>query len=112
MALKEGCRRSSPVLLEPTMDLEVVVPEEYMGDTIGDLNSRRGKILGMKARAGAQVITALIPLSEMFGYATDLRSMTQGRGVFTMQFKQYDIVPKHISDGIAEKNQGRRKGDD
>jgi elongation factor G len=78
-----------------------------MGDIIGDLNSQRGKILGMKARSGAQVVTAIIPLAEMFGYATKLRSMTQGRGVFTMQFKYYDTVPKHISDGISEKNQGR-----
>jgi elongation factor G len=107
MAFKEGLRRANPVLLEPTMDIEVVMPEEYMGDIIGDLNSRRGKISGMRARAGAQVVTGLIPLAEMFGYATELRSMTQGRGVFSMQFKYYDMVPKHISDGIAEKNQGK-----
>ncbi len=114
MAFKDGCRRAIPVLLEPTMDLEVVIPEEYMGDVIGNLNSRRGKILGMKMRGGAQVISALIPLAEMFGYATHLRSMTQGRGVFTMQFKQYDVVPKHVSDGIVAKNQGRtgRAGDE
>jgi elongation factor G len=114
MAFKDGCRRATPVLLEPTMDLEVIVPEEYMGDVIGNLNSRRGKILGMKMRGGAQVISALIPLAEMFGYATHLRSMTQGRGVFTMQFKQYDVVPKHVSDGIVAKNQGRsgRAGDE
>ncbi|MBI3359224.1 MAG: elongation factor G, partial [Nitrospirae bacterium] len=89
MAVKEAQKRSKPVLLEPTMDLEVVMPEEYMGDVIGNLSSRRGKILGMKMRGGAQVVTALVPLAEMFGYATELRSMTQGRGVFTMQFKQY-----------------------
>jgi elongation factor G len=109
MAYKEGMRRASPVLLEPTMDLEVVVPEEYMGDVIGNLSSKRGKILGMKMRGGAQVITALVPLAEMFGYATDLRSMTQGRGVFTMQLKQYDVVPKFTSDEIIAKHQGTSK---
>lgn len=106
MAVKEAQKRSKPVLLEPTMDLEVVMPEEYMGDVIGNLSSRRGKILGMKMRGGAQVVTALVPLAEMFGYATELRSMTQGRGVFTMQFKQYDVVPKNTSDEIISKNQG------
>ncbi len=106
MAVKEAQRRAKPVLLEPTMDLEVVIPEEYMGDVIGNLSSRRGKILGMKARAGAQVVTALVPLAEMFGYATELRSMTQGRGVFTMQFKQYDVIPKVTSDEIIAKHQG------
>ncbi len=106
MAFKEGTRRASPVLLEPTMDLEVVTPEEYMGDVIGNLNSRRGKILGMRMRGGAQVINALVPLAEMFGYATDLRSMTQGRGVFSMQFKQYDVVPKYTADAIIAKHQG------
>jgi elongation factor G len=106
MAVKEAQKRATPVLLEPTMDLEVVIPEEYMGDVIGNLSSRRGKILGMKMRGGAQVVTALVPLAEMFGYATDIRSMTQGRGVFTMQFKQYDVVPKNTSDEIISKNQG------
>jgi elongation factor G len=106
MAVKEAQRRAKPVLLEPTMDLEVVIPEEYMGDVIGNLSSRRGKILGMKVRGGAQVVTALVPLAEMFGYATELRSMTQGRGVFTMQFKQYDVIPKVTSDEIISKHQG------
>jgi elongation factor G len=106
MAVKEAQKRAKPVLLEPTMDLEVVIPEEYMGDVIGNLSSRRGKILGMKARGGAQVVTALVPLAEMFGYATELRSMTQGRGVFTMQFKQYDVIPKVTSDEIISKHQG------
>jgi elongation factor G len=108
MAVKEAQRRATPVLLEPTMDLEVVIPDEYMGDVIGNLSSRRGKILGMKMRGGAQVVTALVPLSEMFGYATELRSMTQGRGVFTMQFKQYDVVPKMTSDEIISKSQGAK----
>ena len=88
------------------MDLEVVVPEEYMGDVIGRLSSKRGKILGMTMRGGAQVVSALVPLAEMFGYATDLRSMTQGRGVFSMQFSRYEAVPKIISDEIVAKNQG------
>ncbi len=106
MGFKEASKRANPALLEPIMDLEVIVPEEYMGDVIGNLSSKRGKILGMKMRGGAQVISALVPLAEMFGYATDLRSMTQGRGVFTMQFAHYDVVPKNISDEIIAKSQG------
>ena len=106
MGFKEATKKASPVLLEPIMDLEVIVPEEYMGDVIGNLSSKRGKILGMKMRGGAQVISAQVPLSEMFGYSTDLRSMTQGRGVFTMQFANYDVVPKNISDEIIAKSQG------
>ncbi len=106
MAFKSATKKADPVLLEPVMDLEVVVPEEYMGDVIGRLSSKRGKILGMTMRGGAQVISSFVPLAEMFGYATDLRSMTQGRGVFTMQFSKYDVVPKVISDGIIAKNQG------
>lgn len=106
MAFKAAAKNADPVLLEPIMDLEVIVPEEYMGDVIGKLSSKRGKILGMTMRGGAQVISALVPLAEMFGYATDLRSMTQGRGVFTMRFSKYDVVPKHISDEIIAKNQG------
>lgn len=106
MGFKEATKRASPALLEPIMDLEVIVPEEYMGDVIGNLSSKRGKILGMKMRGGAQVISAQVPLAEMFGYATDLRSMTQGRGVFTMQFAHYDVVPKNISDEIIAKSQG------
>ncbi|VAX26818.1 Translation elongation factor G [hydrothermal vent metagenome] len=106
MAFKSATKKASPVLLEPIMDLEVVVPDEYMGDVIGRLSSKRGKILGMTMRGGAQVISSLVPLAEMFGYATDLRSMTQGRGVFTMQFSKYDVVPKVISDEIIAKNQG------
>ena len=86
MAFKEAARKADPVLLEPVMAVEVVVPEEFMGDVIGDLSSRRGRIQGMEARAGAQVIAARVPLKEMFGYATDLRSATQGRATYTMQF--------------------------
>jgi elongation factor G len=106
MGFKEAARKANPVLLEPIMSLEVVVPEEYMGDVIGDINSRRGKIQGMKGRGTAQVITSVVPLSEMFGYATDLRSKTQGRGVFTMQFAHYEMVPKQIADQIVAKVQG------
>ncbi|MGH7274921.1 MAG: elongation factor G, partial [Nitrospiria bacterium] len=106
MGFKQASRQANPVLLEPIMSLEVIVPEEYMGDVIGDLNARRGKIQEMKVRAGAQVITAQVPLADMFGYATDVRSRTQGRGVFTMQFSHYDMVPKNIADAIIAKVQG------
>lgn len=106
MGFKEAARRASPTLLEPIMSLEVIVPETYMGDVIGDLNSRRGKIHGMRVRAGAQVITADVPLKEMFGYATDLRSKTQGRGTFSMQFSRYEPVPKQIAEEIIGKSKG------
>ena len=106
MGFKEASKRARPALLEPIMDLEVIVPEEYMGDVIGNLSSKRGKILGMKMRGGAQVVSAQVPLAEMFGYATHLRSMTQGRGVFTMQFSHYEVVPKNISDEIIAKAEG------
>ncbi|MGD0950089.1 MAG: elongation factor G [Candidatus Binatia bacterium] len=106
MAFKEATSKASPVILEPIMAVEVVVPEEFMGDVIGDLNSRRGKIQGMEARAGAQVIAAQVPLSEMFGYATDLRSMTQGRATFTMQFSHYEPVPQPISEEITARAVG------
>ena len=89
------------------MTIEVIVPEEYMGDVIGDLNSRRGKINGMSSRGGAQVIDGQVPLKEMFGYATDVRSMTQGRATFTMQFAQYDQVPKGTAEEIIAKHQGK-----
>ena len=106
MAFKEATSKASPVILEPIMAVEVVVPEDFMGDVIGDLNSRRGKIQGMQARAGAQVIAAQVPLSEMFGYATDLRSMTQGRATFTMQFSHYEPVPQPISEEITARAVG------
>jgi elongation factor G len=93
MAFKEAAKKADPAILEPIMSVEVVVPEEYMGDVIGDLNSRRGKIRGLEERAGAKVVAAHVPLSEMFGYATDLRSRTQGRATFTMQFAFYDEIP-------------------
>jgi elongation factor G len=103
MAAKEALKRANPILLEPIMDVEVVVPEEFMGDVMGDLSSRRGQIQGMDSRGGAQVIRAMVPLSEMFGYATTVRSKTQGRATFTMQFDHYAEVPKSIAAEIAER---------
>jgi elongation factor G len=103
MAIKEGVKKSKPIILEPVMKVEVIVPDEYMGDVMGDLNSRRGKILGMHERSGAQVIDAHVPLAGMFGYATDLRSMTQGRGLFTMIFSSYEPTPKVVADEIMAK---------
>lgn len=107
MALKSAAAKANPVLLEPYMKVEVVVPEDYMGDVIGDLNSRRGRIEGMEARSGAQVIRSQVPLAEMFGYATDLRSRTQGRGTYTMQFDHYEEVPQNVAKPIIEKAQGK-----
>ena len=106
MAFKNGAEKANPVLLEPYVKVEVTVPEEYMGDVIGDLNSRRGRIEGMEARNGAQVIDGFVPLSEMFGYSTDLRSKTQGRGNYSMEVAYYDEVPKNIADQIVAKNKG------
>ncbi len=106
MALKEGARRAGPVLLEPIMDVEVVTPGDYMGDVMGDLSSRRGKIGGMVQRADAQVIGASVPLSEMFGYSTTLRSLTQGRAVYSMQFSHYEEVPKTKAEEIISKMRG------
>ena len=106
MAFKEACRKANPTLLEPIMKVDVIVPEDYMGDVIGDLNSRRGQIQGMEARPGAQQIDALVPLSEMFGYATDLRSRTQGRGQYSMEPHSYVEIPKSITEKIVEKRGG------
>ena len=100
IAFKEGMRKASPVLLEPIMKVETVVPEEYLGDVIGDMNARRGQIEGKEPRGAVQVVRGFVPLSEMFGYATDLRSKTQGRGIYTMQFSHYAEVPKNIADSI------------
>jgi elongation factor G len=102
MAFKNGMRKADPVILEPVFKLEVVIPEEYMGDVMGDINSRRGRVEGMEMRGGAQIIKGMVPLAEMFGYATTLRSKTQGRGVYTMQFSHYEAVPKSISEQIIE----------
>jgi elongation factor G len=107
MAVKEAASKASPVLLEPIMKIEVVVPEEFMGSVMGDLNSRRGRIETSEPRAGSQVITAVAPLSEMFGYSTDLRSMTQGRATYSMHFFRYEQAPKLVSDEIVAKVQGR-----
>jgi elongation factor G len=106
MALQNAARKAEPKLLEPLMDVEVVVPEEYMGEVINDLNSRRGKILGIKPRADAQIVSAIAPLSEMFGYATALRSLSQGRAIYTMEFSHYDKVPENISEKLIAKIRG------
>ena len=106
MGFKAGAEKAGSILLEPYEKVEVVVPEEYMGDVIGDLNSRRGRIENMESRAGSQVIRAFVPLSEMFGYATDLRSRTQGRGTYSMDFNHYEEVPKNISEAIVAKIKG------
>ncbi len=107
MAFKEACRRANPVLLEPIMQVEVVVPEEYMGAVVGDLNSRRGRVQAMDTRAGSHIIRATVPLATMFGYATDLRSMTQGRATFTMQFARYEEVPPSIAEEVMAKVAGK-----
>jgi elongation factor G len=103
MAIKEAMRKASPVLLEPIMDVEVVTPDDYVGEVMGDLNGRRGRVQNMEARAGSQVVRAQVPLSEMFGYATDLRSKTQGRANFTMQFHHYERVPAQIAEEVVKK---------
>ena len=108
MAFKEAARKAKPVLLEPVEDVEVVVPEEYMGDVMGDLSGRRGHIIGMEPRAGAQVIRATVPLAQMFGYATDVRSMTQGRATYTMQFSHYAEVPNALAQEIIAQQGGRK----
>ena len=106
MGFKEGCSKAAPIILEPIMSVEVVVPEEYMGDVIGDLNSRRGRIMGMDSRGGAQVISAMVPLAAMFGYSTDLRSGTQGRATYSMTFDHYEPVPKSVAEEIIAKVKG------
>jgi elongation factor G len=106
MGFQDACKKASPVLLEPIMKVEVLVPQEFMGDVIGNLNGRRGKVHGIKVRAGSQAIEAAVPLSEMFGYATDLRSRTQGRATYSMEFERYEAVPKQIAEAIIAKNRG------
>ena len=106
MAFADACKKADPVLLEPIMKVEVLVPQDFMGDVIGNLNGRRGKVQGMKVRAGAQAIDASVPLSEMFGYATDLRSRTQGRATYSMEFDRYDQVPRQIAETIVAKYRG------
>jgi elongation factor G len=106
MAFKETCKKAGPVLLEPIMAMEVVVPEEYLGDVIGNLNARRGKITGIIPRKDAQVVNALVPLGEVFGYATQLRSISQGRAIYTMQFSHYDPVPDSLASDLLDKIRG------
>lgn len=106
MAFEAACKKANPALLEPIMKVEVLVPQDFMGDVIGDLNSRRGKVAGMTARGGAQAVDASVPLSEMFGYSTTLRSKTQGRATYSMEFEEYQIVPKQISEQIMGKQRG------
>jgi elongation factor G len=106
LAFKEAARKAKPALLEPIMGVDVVTPEEYMGDVIGDLSSRRGKVAGMEPRGNSQVVRAQVPLAEMFGYATDLRSRTQGRATYTMQFHSYSQVPESISREIVARVRG------
>jgi len=107
MAFKDAAKKAHPVLLEPVMRVEVVVPEEYMGDVIGDLNSRRGRITAMEARGGTQIVRSRVPLSAMFGYATDLRSRTQGRATYSMHFERYEQAPPHVSEEVVARIQGR-----
>ena len=107
MAFKEAAHKAVPVLLEPLMKLEVVSPDDYLGDIVGDLNARRGKIEGMEMRGGSRVIKAVVPLAEMFGYATILRTLTQGRGVFSMEFAMYDTTPLQIMENIIARIEGR-----
>ena len=110
MAFRDAAKKASPVLLEPIMALEVVVPEEYFGSVSGDITSRRGSVLGMDRKNNAQIIKSEVPLSGMFGYATDLRSMTQGRAVFTLQFAKYLKAPKSVSQEVLEKYAGKTVG--
>jgi elongation factor G len=104
-AFREACPKASPVLMEPIMKIEVSTPEQYMGDIVGDLNKRRGQIEGMDSKHGSQIIRAKVPLSEMFGYATDLRSATQGRATYTMEFGKYNEAPANIADGVIRKKE-------
>ena len=106
MALKEAKNKCRPIILEPIMKVQVVVPDEYLGNVMGDITSRRGRPLGQESRGKALAIDAMVPLSEMFGYATSLRSNTQGRGTFTMEFDHYEEVPRNISEEIIKKNSG------
>jgi elongation factor G len=107
MAFKDAAKKAHPVLLEPVMRVEVTVPEEYMGDVIGNLTSRRGHLQSMESRGGTQIIASRVPLSEMFGYATDLRSRTQGRGSYSMHFDRYEQAPASVSEEVIAKVQGK-----
>ena len=107
ICVKEACRKAKPVLLEPVMAVEVTVPEEHMGTIIGDINSRRGRIEGMEHVGGSQLIKAIVPLKEMFGYVNDIRSSTQGRASYSMQFARYEEAPRMIADEIIGRAQGK-----
>jgi elongation factor G len=107
MAFQDAAKKAKPVLLEPVMRVEVVVPKEYMGDVMGHLSSKRGQILSQEDRAGSQIINARVPLAEMFGYATDLRSRTQGRASYSMHFDRYEPAPGHVSDEVVARVQGK-----
>jgi elongation factor G len=106
IGIREAVQKANPVLLEPMMKVEVEVPEDFLGDVMGDINSRRGQIDNMNTEEGIAKITAEVPLAEMFGYATDIRSKTQGRGLFTMEFSHYAEVPNHVAEAIIAKTQG------
>ncbi len=106
MAIRDGVEKAAPVLLEPMMKVEVEVPDNFLGDVMGDLNSRRGHIEGMDSDNGLAKVTAKVPLETMFGYATDIRSKTQGRGIFSMEFSNYAEVPRNVAEGIIAKNRG------
>ncbi len=106
MALKAAAKKAQPAILEPMMAVEITVPEEYFGDVMGHVNARRGRVEGSEVRGNAQIVKGMIPLSEMFGYATTLRSATQGRGTFSMTFDHYEDVPKSIAEEIIKKNGG------
>jgi len=108
MAFKKASSESSPILLEPVMSMEIVVPEEYMGDIIGDLNSRRGRVIGMDSKESGQVIKAHVPMSEVLSYASDLTSITGGRGTFTMEFFEYEEVPNHLAEKIIAEAQAAK----
>ena len=110
MAIQEAARKADPVLLEPVMSVEVVTPEDFLGDVIGDLSRRRGKVQGQEQRGNALAVQAFVPLGEMFGYATDLRSSTQGRATYTMQFERYEQVPSNIAEEIVEHRAGEPVG--
>jgi elongation factor G len=110
MAFKEAAKKAKPVILEPIMRVEVVVPQEYMGDVVGDLNGRRGRIGHMEARGDNQVIASVVPLAEMFGYATAARSLSQGRATYSMHFELYREVPGQVSEEIISRNQGKLVG--
>lgn len=107
MAFREAAKKASPVILEPIMKVEVTTPEENMGDVVGDLNKRRGQISGMDSRNGASIVKAFVPLSEMFGYVTDLRTITSGRASSTMEFERYDQVPTNLATAIITKANGK-----